>query len=404
MTIKRVIIHLGMAKAGSSSIQHTLYNNTGILEKNGFRYLTEWGVNHLYILHKLLSPNPVMPIGTGNFGKSPFNVKQKNKKAVNTMLRVMNTTACETLILSGEYFAELYHDTTIENIKKFIGKYFKSEGIETTIVYFVRNPLTWLISSLQQQIFTKGFMSKNGDFFEIRMKQYEGVVNLKKHFSDSLLLFKFEDACLDKDGLSGCFLKAIGFPEDNLNNIKEIRKNESRSMEAMEFINYIEAVEPRYPYMHYRRENPNRSLKDIKSLLDIKGAKFDLPYQSKVEFWSRFSGTIKLLMESTGIDYTDYKISPPLFSPETYAEESIQSFIDAFPKLNFALQKHFIRFFEKKYMETAQEKFKQLHFKDSIPYTIYNNKNAFFSLLILSIKNRVFALIPHRLKKTMKWI
>ena len=403
MTLKKVILHLGMAKAGSSSIQHTLINNTALLEKCGFRYLTEWGVNHLYILHKLFSPNPVMPIGTGHLGKSPFGIKQKNNSSIKKMLDVMNNTKCETLIISGEYFAELWLDSTIENIKAFIKKYFQSNGIETIIVYFVRNPLTWLISSLQQQVFTKGFMNKNGDFFEIRMKQYEGVLNLKKHFPGSLLLFKFEDACLDKDGLSGCFLKAISFPEEEIQNINMIRKNESRSVEAMEFINYIEAVEPRYPYAHYRRENPNRSLKDIKSLLDIKGVKFDLPYQSKIEFWNRFSGTVNLLKEKTGIDYADYKITP---SPEqeTYTEESIQSFIKAFPKLNYVLQRHFLKFFEKKYMETAQVRFKQLHFKDSIPFTMFNSKNAFFSLLSLTMRNKLLGIIPYRIKRSMKWI
>lgn len=392
-----------MAKAGSSSIQHTLVNNTALLEKHGFRYLTEWGVNHLYVLHKLFSPCPVNPIGTGQLGKLPFNVKQKNKKSIEKMLKVMSTTDCETLILSGEYFAELWLDSTIENLKKFIKRYFHDNSIETSIIYYVRNPLTWLISSLQQQVFTKGFMNKNGDFFEIRMKQYEGVFNLKKHFSDSLILLKFEDACLDKAGLQGSFLKAIGFPENALNDINILKVNESRCIEVMELTNYIEAVEPRYPLSHYRRGNPNRPLKDIKSLLSVKGVKFDLPYQSKIEFWDRFRETIYLLKKNTGIDYTDYETLP---SPnqQTYTEETIQDFIEVFPKLNIVLQGHFLKFFEKKYMETAQVKFKQLHDKNSIPWKTYNTGNTFFHARSFRIKNKLLEIIPYRIKKSMQWI
>jgi len=273
----------------------------------------------------------------------------------------------------------------------------------------VRNPLTWLISSLQQQVFQYGYLNKNCDYFETRMKQYEGVFNLKKHFSDSLTLLKFEDACIDKDGLPGCFLKSIGFPEGELNNINILRVNESRCMEVMELVNYIETVEPLYPYDNYRRFNPHRTAtkKDLglwHYLKDIKGIKYDLPHQSKLELWDRFSKTVKLLKENTGIDYVDY--TPPLVpAQETYSEETIEGFIKSFPKLNFTLRKHFLKFFEKKYMETAQVKFKQLHFKDSIPWKIYNSEKAFQGIShLLNFKKVQENLMFRKIKKRLKRI
>ena len=404
MAIKRVIIHLGMAKAGSSSIQRTLFNNAPILEKNGFRYLHEWELNHLIKFKYLFSPYPVSPTGTGHLGRLPVNMKQKNKKSIDQMMQVIKNSECETLILSGEYSGELWLDSTIENIKEFIKNYFQSNGIETTILYFVRNPLTWLASWLQQRLRKDGFMNKAGDFFEIEMKQYEGILNLHKHFADSLVLLKFEDACLDKDGLIGCFLKAIGFPKSELEFVTMYRVNESRCMEAMEFIYYVESIEPRHPYNNYRQENPNRYIKDLISLKHIKGVKFDLPYQSKLDFWERFRETLKLLKENAGIDYTDYEI-PPSSGQETYSEETVQSFVDVFPKLSFVLQKHFLKFFEKKYMETAQVRFKQLHFKGSAPYALYNSKNVFFNLLKLRVKNklrRAKKAVGERIPKTLK--
>ena len=390
MAVKRVIIHLGMARTGSASIQYTLFSNSNILEKYNFRYLTEWGRNQLGVFRHLFSPYPVDPVGSGSLGKPFTKIRKKNRENIKKMVKVINDAEFETLILSGEYFDELWLDSTIENIKSFIQKYFHSNGIETKIVYFVRNPLTWLISSLQQQIFSKGYLNKNGDYFENRIKQYEGVFNLIKHFSDSLILIKFEDACLDKDGLVGHFLKAISFPEEELKNINILRKNESRCMEVVEFINYIESAEPRHPYNNYKYGNPSRSAKDLKCLMDIKGIKYDLPYQSKIELWHRFIETIHLLKKNTGIDYTDYKVPPP--SPceeEAYNMEALQGFIEAFPKLNISLQRHFLKFFEKKYMETAQIRFKQLHYENSIPWKIYKNRNVFFDLLCLRAKNRL---------------
>jgi len=388
MAIKRAVLHLGMAKAGSSSVQRTLFNNSNILEKYSFRYLTEWEENHLRRLHYLLSSYPANPISVGHLGKPPASKRKKSEEAINAMLKVINSTECETLVLSGEYFHDLWLDSTIENIKEFIKKYFHSKGIQTTIIYFIRNPLTWIISYLQQTLYRVGFMNKDCDYFETGIKKYNGIINLQRNFSDSLKLVKFEDACLDKDDLVGYFLKTIDFPEDALKSLNIYRVNESRCMEVMEFLYYIEAVEARYPYTHYKRINPNSFFDDFASIKNIKGVKFDLPYQSKIELWTRFQESICLLKENTGIDYTDYKIPSPSYEKEIYSEETIQGFIDAFPKLNFALQKHFLNFFEMKYMETAQEKFKRLHFADSIPYKIYNKKNAFISHLDLHIKNK----------------
>ena len=409
MAIKRVILHLGMAKAGSSSIQHTLFNNTDVLEKNGFRYLAEWEENHLIKFKYLFSQYPVSPASTGHLGRPLKNRKQKSKNAVNTMLQVIKTSKCETLILSGEFSAELWINSTIENIKGFIEKYFKSVGIETTIIFLVRNPLTWITSFLQQRLFKDGFMNKNGDFFEFAMKQYDGVINLKNHFPDSLELLKFEDACLDKDGLVGRFLKTAGFPEEALKHINITRTNESRCTEVMELVNYVESVESRHPYDHYRHVNPNRYTDDFNCIINIKGVKFDLPYQSKVEFWERFRETIFRLKENAGIDYTGHEIISHATDQETYSEQTIQGFIEAFPKLSFILQRHFLKFFEKKYMETAQVKFKQLHFKDSIPYTIYSKKNIFISGLIFHLKNNLQAIkkaissaMPYKVKTSLK--
>jgi len=304
MAVKRVIIHLGMSKAGSSSIQATLFNNTAALKGGGFKYLTEWHTNHLIIFKHLFSEYPVNPTGTGKLGRYSAGRKHKNKYYIKKLLQVINTIECETLILSGECFHELWLDSTIRNINNFIEKYFKSNGIETTILLIVRNPIDWLTSSLQERLYKNGFLNKNCDFFETIIQQYNGIINLHKQCSCPLILFKFEEACLDKDGLVGCFLKTIGFPEAELKNINFFRSNESRCMEVMELIYFIESIEPIHPYNNYRVYNPYRFRGDYSSMRDIIGVKFELPFEGKIEFWKRAGETVRLLKEITGIDYT----------------------------------------------------------------------------------------------------
>ena len=372
MAIKRVVIHLGTAKAGSTSIQRTLFTNSVILERNGFRYLTEWGESHIRFFENLFSPDPVRPL---NNYYGPLMTEEERQDCIktitDTMLQVVNTTNCETLVLSGEYWGGLVRDSIIANVKEFIKNYFISRGVEVTIFYLVRNPLTWIISAEQQALFG-GFYSTYDDFYKDQMDTYyKAVYNLQKHFSDSLILLKFEDAVNDKDGLVGCFLKTIGFPQEEIHNMNILKVNESHCMEAVEFINYIEDIESFLPFGNEEFVNPNRYLFDLNPLYGIKGAKFDLPYRSKLELWDRFGEIVRLLKINTGIDYTDYKIPLPT-EQETYSEKTILGFIEAFPKLSPILQKHFLRFFEKKYAETGHVKFRRLYFQNSVPRLLYN--------------------------------
>jgi len=388
MGIKNVFIHLGMPKAGSSSIQNTLYNNAAFLEENGFKYLTEWGQNHFKKFDRLFSEYPDFPFGTGFLGKAIY--RKKNKKDINKLLKVINNSNCENLILSGEYCLSFYQDFVIENLKDFIKLYFHDNGIKTTIIYYIRNPLSWIISWMQQTIYTNGYRNKNWNFFEKRIIEYNGIFNLYSHFTDSIKIIKFEDACLDKEGFVASLLKTIGFPENKISNIDMYRANESKSMEVMELMHFIEAAQPRYPNINSKKYNSNRRQGDLKSLQRINGIKYDLPLCGKIDLWNSLQETVLNLKEKLDIDYTGYKPSS-LNNQELYSEETIQGFIDAFPKLNLILKKHFLNFFEKKYMETAQEKFKKLHSRESVPYKIYNKNYSFFKVFYTKINNKLYS-------------
>jgi len=175
MAIKKVVLHLGMSKAGSRSIQETLFNNTQILQKYGYRYLTEWGRNHLSKLHHIFSPDPVTPLNS-RWGKyiSKKKHKKDNKKIIAKMLKVINTSDCETLFISGECFGVFQEILSIQYLKDFINKYFKSNNIEVNIILIVRNPLLWIISFLQQNLCNGGYF-RDVDFFKPILNNMKGL-------------------------------------------------------------------------------------------------------------------------------------------------------------------------------------------------------------------------------------
>ena len=372
MNVKRVYLHFGISKTGSTSIQKTLFTNYKTLEKYGYRYLYEWKENHRTAFTQFFKTKSTKNIISKQ-------IRNKYEMALlKKLTNAINTTNCETLILSGDYWLDYFLDSTVENLKNFILKHFESRGIETKIFIFIRNPLTWMISHLQQRI-TTGIYRRNSDLVEIRINNFSGIINLKKHFNDSLILKKFEDGITDEYGLVGYFLKSIEFPKEHLPEINMVKANESRSLEVMEFINYIEDREPVYRYNKYRIVNINREYfgQDLTPIIGIKGLKFDLHYRDKLALWDRLKGTILQLQKGAGIDYSDFTPSPPGENYTVYSEDTIHGFIDAFPELSPVLQKLFLSFFEKKYSETLNPKYKKLYFKGSIPRDTYNSLGPF---------------------------
>jgi len=409
MAIKRVILHLGMPKAGSSSIQRALITNSAILKRNGFRYLYEWGESHAIIMHNLFYPHSIISRG------SPFHLITEEerqiriKNDINTMLKIINTTECETLIFSGEIFFALYDEQYCINLQTFLIKYFRNSGIETIIICFIRNPLTRIISA-RQQLISAGNFNRRDDLYDNKILRIKGSINnVQKYFSNFLILLKFETAVKDKDGLVGYFLKAIGFPEREIFYMDISKVNESRCMEVIELCCYINDKEPYCLYGERGLTNKKRQLWDLNPMWDIKGAKFDFLYQNKVELWERLKEFVKYLKENTGIDYTDYQV-PPSSEQETYSEKTIQGFIEAFPKLSPVLQKLFLEFFEKKYKETTQEKFKRLYFEDksSISQKIYNTlyeENARLTTLLqetIEEKDALLSSLSWRITKPLR--
>ena len=399
MKVKRVVLHFGINKTGSTSIQKTLFSNSTVLEKNGFKYLNEWGEHHWDLFRILFQPHPEVYPNEIKLSKVfvEKNRQRYKKNLCKILTNVINTTESETLILSGVYYGSYYLDSAVENLKNFIEEYFTSKGIETRIILFARNPLTHLISRFQQKL-SPGDLEHGIERFE-QIKggilSYEGIWSLKIKLNESVTVLKFEDAVKDEDGLVGFFLKAIGFPKEQLRDLKVITANESRSQESIELINYIEEKEPIYPFGKNKPVNINREKfgNDLIPIMKLEGLKFDLPHEDKLVIWELVKETVNHLKEHAGVDYTDYKIPPPR-QQETYSEETIKNFIDVFPKLSPAIQKLFLEYFEKKYTETGDSKFQKLYSKGSVPWQTHASISS-GGWLIWRIKKMLYVITTH---------
>jgi hypothetical protein len=363
MAIKRVIFHAGILKTGSSSIQESLFHNSEVLERNGFRYLKEWGVNHVEIMDGILGEGFRAVID----GRFVFHSREESIRIINDyiekMLDVISNTPCETLIISAESMLNY-----VNNLPKFIIEYLNK--MEIKIIVYIRNPLTYSISLHQQYMalpwtHLHNVLRASNDWFNGIIP--ESVRSLANYH---LSFFKFEDAIQDEDGLVGHFFSTIGLPRQEVKNINVFRANESRSCEVVEFLSFAEERVPTFILDNSGCSKSNPVIKKTFPLWKIRGPKFDIPYQNKVELWEQMQDTVIKIRDTIGIDYTDYTIpqSPDII---TYSPETIEDFLEAFPKINLTLQKLFLEFFRKKHYGTGLDKFKKLYEDGSMPQKMY---------------------------------
>lgn len=121
--MKRIILHIGPHKTGSTYIQKTLYQNRNLLLKNNILYPDEWIVQYGH--HEAAELENADAVIEG--------IKEK-----------ISSKGVRNIILSSENF-DRWSQNDVES-------FVKNLNIDLTIVYFYRDPLSKLYSHWQEEV------------------------------------------------------------------------------------------------------------------------------------------------------------------------------------------------------------------------------------------------------------
>jgi hypothetical protein len=137
---KKIHIHIGYGKTGSSAIQAALARNHDLLEAHGI----------LYPDHSSLPVAKLGQVTSGNLDPEGWFEGQ----IIETVRR---NSAYSTYIFSNE---NIFHrmDEFLENHGKYAGEY------DFEIILFVRNPIERLVSAYQQAVKRRGFAGTIAEF------------------------------------------------------------------------------------------------------------------------------------------------------------------------------------------------------------------------------------------------
>lgn len=333
--MKRCILHLGMPKTASTSIQTALWDNRDMLKKYGWIYpqFTCPQHGHVFFLHN-------DPLCRLFFPESPFYVQRAVKNGVIDLdiqregLFEQLDEYCQNtskLIISSEALLKIL------SLKK-IQHYLSSRGFSIEPIVYVRSPCSYRVS-MYQSILKSSLMSRSLIVENLQLPAvWRNVKAALDVFGDSVRLYPFNHLKHSgEDVVQHFFSHVIG--EKECRDIQFKNKNTSLSWQATDLLDYIEEESPLYVENIL---NKGRRPGDINPLHKIAGERFKFTSKQMEIFREVTDIENDRLRSNLGQEFCDRDESSLVATgPLVWGEESAQSLLNVISKVPVYL-KHLI--------------------------------------------------------------
>jgi len=220
--MKRIFIHMGPVKTGSTSIQETFWNNSEILAQNDVAYV---GGNECdFALTSAFYKDPLKYSANVALELTKSQIEKRDQERLSEIGELINTSNAEIILLSSEHLPFL-NVAELDTLKK----HFEQYGT-VSIIYYIREIIDWISSDTQQ-------MARNG--LATRSTSFATACDVIDNFPRNLVsifgrenvhFVSFSEAI--RFGLCDSILKILGVPTVKKLGIEEVRTNESLSESA----------------------------------------------------------------------------------------------------------------------------------------------------------------------------
>lgn len=340
--MNEVIIHLGLHKTASSSIQVTCANNGKLLRKYGYYYpIFEYDDkkinNHSIPFYSLFCDSPRNYHINIKWG---VDAEQANREYRNQLDQIVSRK--ENIILSGEGISTLPEKSLLS-----LKQYFESNGFRIRAIAFVRSPVSYQISAAQERVKNGSVISYSNRYFPCSK-----IRKLQSVFSPNIDFFPFRAVCAHDYGPTGFFLELAGLNKKDFKNINYFQRNESLSDQAVRLISYINEVEPFFIINrsnNNREINPNRSYQDTVDFQKIGGNKYKPSHSEIQHIMEKAKQENDWLRDNMGNDFCDDEMDLH-FNDTTFHwdRKNMQQLQEAFAGCSAPLRKVVYDFIENK--------------------------------------------------------
>jgi hypothetical protein len=371
-----VVLHVGLHKTGTSSIQKTLFErvNNKLLEEKDYVYPKSWHQNHSVPIYSAFCDNPENYHVNIKRRYSISKIKDINKQNLVKLETEIAKREKSKLIVSGEDISHLSYGN-LNDLKDYIMS-ISTNNVTIKVIIYVRNPISWSISTVQEQI--KGGKTYQDSLIHIRN-------NLKNYFRNKIDKFvqvfgkeyidvySFEEAVVHEYGPVGHFLSMLGFNNSEISRFDIIRANESISLLAGDMLSFINE---KAPMIKDGKIHEKRIYGDIVPFLGIKGPKFDVPYDFKEKLFKECQDDIKRLKDKYGIDYSSIPVKSQI--NYNFTKQTIRDIKKVYsnPQLSKHLRELVIEYLQKQLKNSTNPKSKLL-LKQLLKELSLRNKSSY---------------------------
>lgn len=269
---RRIVLHAGLPKTGTTSIQTAFYAERGHLLDRARLLYPSLAPNLTDALCTIFHDDPRKHITNKLAGLTTLEaiapLQRRYQKALDAEIL---STNWDTLLLSAEGLSNLSAQA-LSRLRDWGNRF----APRWTVFFCVRHPVDY-VRSLVQQIL-KGGATLAELYEKVPGPAYRWKIsNLINVFGrDNLTVFDFESARKHAGGVVGGFADRIGLAGRLLTRLTEtvIRENESLSHEA---VLLLDSINRQFPMFYGDVRAPRRSGRELDYLSRIGGHRFHLP-------------------------------------------------------------------------------------------------------------------------------
>jgi len=222
--MKKIYLHIGTHKTGTTALQFFLWNNRIRLKELGFLYPTiglGGGYSH-GVLANIIKPN---------------NQDDRLTEYKNEFNREIGRSDAPNILLSSEVFLEGL------NIAGSVRQFVDQDAFDVIIIVYLRNQVDWL-QSVFNEVIRDPYRRFTGDIFQLREYQqqyhdYERILEpWVKHFGDDAIVVRPYGNFRYKNAIFHDFLNTVGIKDlDSFNyDVKNTNENIRLHPLATEFL------------------------------------------------------------------------------------------------------------------------------------------------------------------------
>lgn len=260
--IRRLILHIGTIKTGTTTIQESLGNAREAMLAHKIHYPGIRPYSHIFTFPPIFVPDPQVIDWFRQQLLPSEDVETKVQGYRRAWISEFKASASDRdFIISAEHLVSPFFDEgAVQRLQGFIEQYFE----EVTVIAYIRHYNSW-IPSEAQQVIRNGFNAAAGVGEIVRKLQnlpsrlsYRGCLQkwVDAFGRAAVVVRPFDPTALHNHSLLADFFRACSLPADEFS-IPEIRSNGSIGWHAAAF---LQKYNQTYPVLINRSINPERGL------------------------------------------------------------------------------------------------------------------------------------------------